>query len=439
MIRSNRTHLVKATEALMTLVLLFQPTNDVAAQLPAAGTLECLGMNISGPIRGSQSEDLIQAAGVKCFRTGLPWWYVERTYGVYDFTSIDYDRMVEDYNARGIRVEFILSGSGDGKPPAAYGTDPSSDAYQNGFAAFCAAAAARYKGKGVIFEIWNEPNVENGGNLSPDTYMALMKKAARAIRRADPEATIIGPATSTIELDYLTACFRLGLLDVVDAVSVHPYRSYTNPTAPETVVPEYQSLRKLIEQHHPNGMVPIVCSEWGYSTVMPGITEEIQGDYLARILLINLSEGIVQTNWFDWKDEGVNPACFDHHFGTLTHGNVPKPAHERLQSLVAALKGKAFDHRIPSNPDDWLLVFASPDGERTLAAWTVNAPHTVALQGWDRLDLTSTPIYVNLLAEPHAQAAVGNRASEVGLRESIATPKQPDQESICLTRAKDHE
>ena len=148
---------------------------------------------------------------------------------------------------------YLCSG---GNPLSVYGTDPGTAAYQQGFSNFCAAAAKEYKGDGVVFELWNEPNSGAfwpGGTPNADQYMALMNQAVPAMRTADPNCTIIGPATcpssTGIDTTFLTSCFNYGtrypgqkgLLDLVDAVSVHPYQStsgdiYNHPAPPENVV-----------------------------------------------------------------------------------------------------------------------------------------------------------------------------------------------------------
>ena len=227
-------------KALLALSLLSLSAVDVGAapQLPSAYTLDGLSLETDAFALGDPNEQLVQDAGVKFIRIGLPWWYVEKTQGVYNFT--DYDNTVNDFAARGIRVVYSLSGYG-GNPPSVYGTDPGTAAYRQGFSNFCAAAASRYKGKGVIFELWNEPNSNYWpGGENVDQYMALVNQAAPAIRGADSNATILGAATATIDTTFLTSCFNYGqrysgqkgLLDLVDAVSVHPYSSFTSPDRP---------------------------------------------------------------------------------------------------------------------------------------------------------------------------------------------------------------
>ena len=93
-------------------------------------------------------------------------------------------------------------------------------------------------------------------------YTALALATARALREADPNATIIGPATSEVPLKFLEEFFAAGALAHLDAVSVHPYRPYQK--APETAVEDYARLRALIEGHAPTPekkRMPLISGE----------------------------------------------------------------------------------------------------------------------------------------------------------------------------------
>ena len=48
---------------------------------------------------------------------------------------------------------------------------------------------------------------------------------AKAIREADPQATLIGPASSGFPWEFLETFLKSGVLEYLDGVSVHPYRS----------------------------------------------------------------------------------------------------------------------------------------------------------------------------------------------------------------------
>ena len=50
--------------------------------------------------------------------------------------------------------------------------------------------------------------------------------AAAAIRKADPKATIVGPACAMFDWPFLETFLQSGVLQNIDAVSMHPYRSF---------------------------------------------------------------------------------------------------------------------------------------------------------------------------------------------------------------------
>ena len=367
-------------KALVVLAFLSLSAANVAvAQLPSAGTLDTLGVTTQQAGNDTAGTGMMQAAGLKIARISLPWWYIEQTPNHYNWT--DYDSILNCCTARGIRVEFLL----DGYNQTLYGIDGGAATFQQAYSNFCAAAAKEYKGDGVIFELWNEPNGgfwPGGSNV--DQYMATVNQAVPAIRNADPNATIIGPATcpngTGIDTTFLTNCFNYGtrypgqkgLLDLVDAVSVHPYQStngniYTNPAPPENVVSDtYTPLTTLMKSYHSNVALPIVSSEWGYSMTMPGITEQVQGDYLARMMLVNLSQpGVVGSNWFDLKNDGTDATNVEDNFGMVANDFTPKTAYNEMQLLATSLRGETFTTKLSDgHTSDWLLVFTAPSGQK---------------------------------------------------------------------------
>src|SRR5262245_60341379 len=116
----------------------------------AAGHL--LGVNI----RPQEAPEIpeIAAAGFAAVRTDLFWHDVERERGRYDFST--YDGLMASLKRYALTPILILDYGNrlyDG------GDAPRSDEARRAFARFAGAAAARYAGQGVIWEIWNEPNV----------------------------------------------------------------------------------------------------------------------------------------------------------------------------------------------------------------------------------------------------------------------------------------
>ena len=207
----------------MALALLFLSVGRVgAAQLPSGVVTDGVGVSIHFYGGGSGDLNMIKAAGCNVVRMDCTWDQIETTAGQYNFGLPD--QLYYDAEPRGIRPMFILDYGN-----SLYGTDYTSTAWQQGFANFAAAAAAHYKGSNVIWEIWNEPN---SGSMDATTYTNLVKLAAPAMRAADPNTTIIGPALGGVGTNpqtYLKTCVQQGLLNYVDAVSVHPYNSGAAP------------------------------------------------------------------------------------------------------------------------------------------------------------------------------------------------------------------
>ena len=88
--------------ALMALVLLSLSAADVAvAQLPAAGTLDGLGVNVHF-YGWTQDLDMIQAAGCKFVRMDTEWDQIETTAGNYNWANLD--ELYNDATARSIRL-----------------------------------------------------------------------------------------------------------------------------------------------------------------------------------------------------------------------------------------------------------------------------------------------------------------------------------------------
>jgi len=274
-----------------------------------------------------------------------------------------------------MRLLFILD---YGNPLYDDGQAPHSDSARAASARFCGALAKRYRNKPVLFELWNEPNLTVfwRPKPNPDQYLAWAKTVVQAIRKANRNACIIGPATSRFDWNFFQALFKQRYLTLVNGVSVHPYRSSTR--GPETAVPEYEMLRALIEQYKPPGKeLPIVSGEWGYTTV--STPPSLQGRYLARQWLANLSAGVPVSIWYDWHDDGQDPKNSEHHFGTVTWDYKPKPAFTAMKTLVSQLKGYQLASRVGfGNPQDFVLVFSRGTSVK-LALWTTGESHRLDL------------------------------------------------------------
>jgi hypothetical protein len=337
--------------------------------LPASAVPAALGVNIhfTDPQPGELEQ--IHAAGFRWVRMDFFWHQIEREKGKYDFAP--YDRLMAALEKQGIRPIFILD-YGNGLYEQGPPTKPESRA---AFTRFVAAAMERFKNRGIVWEMWNEPNLAQfwQPRPNPGDYIALATEVGKTIRRIAPNEWYIGPATSGVDLAFLERCFQGGLLRYWDAVSVHPYRT----VEPETVLPEYQKLRTLIARYAPKGKtIPLLNGEWGYSEKYPGLNLDKQSKFLPRQILTSLAAGLKINIWYDWRDDGTDPNEIEHHFGTIYNDGQPKPTYRAAQTLARILDGFQFHRRLRlDSPNDHCLVF-SKGTEVRLVAWTTErAPH----------------------------------------------------------------
>jgi hypothetical protein len=317
--------------------------------------------------------ELMEAGGFRFVRMDLFWHQIEREIeGRYDFSA--YDILVDDMARHNIRIIFILDYGND-----LYGGGNAHHLEEGrpAFVRFAAAAAERYRGRGIIWEIWNEPNLEKFWHAPPDplNYADLAFKVVDAIRREDPAAWIVGPATAGFPWPYLETLADVGLFNKLDAITVHPYRH----EHPESVWEDYARLRGILDGVSPERKIPIIAGEWGYSTVEGGPTQEQQAEYVVRQWLAHLAEDVDLSIWYDWRNDGTDPRNIEHNFGLVTADLRPKASFTAAQVLNQTLEGYTFQRRIPlAHPDDYVLLFRNGD-RVALAAWTAREPHTVTL------------------------------------------------------------
>lgn len=340
--------------------------------LPERVIPEPFGVNIHFTRALPGELSLLAGGGYRWIRMDMFWNTIEQEQGHYAFG--EYDALVAAMAQRGIRIIFILD---YGNPHYDHGFAPHSPEARAAFTRFAAAAARRYQGKGIIWEIWNEPNLDHFWSPQADVqrYGTLLLQTVAAIRRADPTALIVAPGTSGFDWPFWTALGDMGAFTRLDAVTVHPY----GIEIPEAVGPYYVQWAALLHRYSPAWKIPLLSGEWGYSSVRGGISEEQQAQNLTRQWLVNLLYDVNLSIWYDWRNDGIDTTDIEQNFGTVHHDLSPKPAYRAAQTLLTTLDGYRFMRRIPlDSSDDYLLLFGK-EGRAALALWTITETHTIVL------------------------------------------------------------
>lgn len=354
---------------------------------------ETVGVNThyaSGGAVDHEALSRLAEAGVSLIRNDLDWASVEKEMGVYDFAGSGFDELVDTAEALGLRILFILDYGNPlyGETRAVVDEDA-----RGAFAAFAAAAASRYGGRGHSWEIWNEPNLEqfwssSVGGPDPELYAELVRTAAAALRAADPDGAIVVGAlyfgfAEVIEgLDlgiggprFLESLAASGALALADEVTLHLYRS----GSPEDVTTDIELARDLLDRA--GYALPVSSGEWGYSTYdpdappvgfnfLPAVTPDRQASYLARMLLFNHSLGLPRSVIFKDRDASdPEPGDIEHHWGLMTGDLTPKPSLVAVSTLTELLGDAGPPETVALEPGEHGLRFQRVDGSQVLALW----------------------------------------------------------------------
>jgi hypothetical protein len=332
------------------LAALAMPSVALADSIPAVGIGDIRSDAIVLPNldwNGFGDLDLAAGAGIDLYRARIQLNCVDPSHsGTFDFTSpsaacggISYDQLVGALAARGMTLlPVLINFSGQTpQPPTADGAAGSPTTGE--FAAFAAAAAARYGPAGSYWtscgctprpiqawEIWNEEN--NGywwsGAASPSGYAAVFAATRAALRSVDPQARVVvgglsfdpnGQAsfvTPAAMIDALAA----GNANAFDAVAVHPYSSAVGASAPQladgavTMIDEVAAAVVAATGPGANGAPrqQIWVTEMGWSTQVASPMTVAVGLQLFFALLDNGARALDNVGpvlWYDLRDNAA--------------------------------------------------------------------------------------------------------------------------------------
>jgi hypothetical protein len=335
-----------------------------------------IGVNIHFLSPKPGEMEMLAASGAHWIRMDIDWDEIEKAPSQYDFSK--YDNLVATLEFYKLSPYFIFVYT---NKLYDNGMSPYTEEGRRAFVQWASASVEHFRGRGIIWEMYNEPNFQFWRpKPNVQDYIMLALEVGEAIRTVAPGEVYIGPAAALIDLRFLEACFKAGLLNYWSAVSVHPYRQRD----PESAAEEFRKLRELIAAYATKGkQVPIIAGEWGYPSTWnwKGMDEAKQGKLLAREFLNNLASGVPLTIWYDWHDDGADPKAPEFHSGLVRFPYQPdspqvyspKPAYFALKTLTSVLNGYRFSTRLPvGSPDDYVLLFTKGKDAR-LVAWTTSS------------------------------------------------------------------
>jgi len=300
---------------------------------------------------------LVDDAGFNSIRDDVYWSAVESTQGVLQFPAkFEQVRLaMQGAAARGGSPLLILAYGNrfyDG------GGLVTSNEGISAFSRYSRFIAETFTGSVRQYEVWNEWNTGFGSKPAvthgdASAYVQLLARASAAIRQGNPEARVVGAATSGVDFRWIRELIEAGGLAHLDALSVHSYTLFRARKNPESAIRSLDSLHELLVKAEPTRTIPIYVTEMGWptNTGTHGVSEREAANYLVRFMLLARSRAwLGGVWWYDLIDDGDNARLADHRFGLVRRDLSPKPAFTaaRAISRMVLADGEVRSHRLQS-------------------------------------------------------------------------------------------
>lgn len=282
--------------------------------------------------------NLLRAAGISELRDSTSWNQSEREKGVLDVNN-SVPRIIRK-SVEEFRVMLI----------AAYG-NRHYDHYSSPHTPEGIAAWKRYLTwmidtypESDEIEIWNEFNaaflLRGVVAPTPENYLPLLKASYEAIKAKSQSVKVIGCSTSLLPRQWYESLFKLGGLNYLDVVSVHPYRWTEWSRPPETLYPDMMWLRKLIDRYAGGRKIPIYADEFGYPVGRnTGVSPEMQAAYVPRTYGNFARAGVKRAHWYNFILREQDQKKFPWYLAFLTRTNrfLPEPGFSAFAAMTRAM------------------------------------------------------------------------------------------------------
>ena len=228
-------------------------------------------------------------------------------------------------------------------------------------------------------EVYNEENVDS----TAGEYVNVLKEAYTAVKKVNPQIKVAGLVTSMVPLNYIEECFRLGALDYMDAVSVHPYAWGSAWFRDQDYIDKMVGLRELCVRYGKPD-VEIIASEVApcFSISNDGTALSSQHNQAAEAVQIyatteayNLSDEVY---YYNFVNKSSILADFDQNFGMIKHisAETPfaaKPVYVATVAYNQLLADAEFKESIEYDKTRITKFKRNADGKDVIVLWTDEA------------------------------------------------------------------
>lgn len=292
------------------------PTSSATSAPSATGVpASIVGMHVEG----AEAEAWPSApfGALRLWDNGTAWSQIELEPGVYKWDNLE--GVLENAQSKGMNDILMVLGTtpewnakkispNDYPQPGAASAPKDLKAWD----AWVTEVATRYKGRITSYQIWNEANLKNFWNGTPEEMADLTKRAYDIIKAIDPEALVVSASPST-RLTGPFDKFFSAYLDAlaakdwpIDVVAIHTYPAADgDPVARGAVIKTVQDY--LTAAGAPD--LPLWDTELNYGLAGPGdlpkqeITGAKAAGWVVRTYIDDLRYGVERSYWYIWTQQ----------------------------------------------------------------------------------------------------------------------------------------
>ncbi len=337
-----------------------QPPTAPPAATPASITPNTMILGTATAF-GQQAWDfsILQTAksiGSMTVRDGVGWTEIEKSPGVYQFTSPG-AKWMDTVIDNGFPVTLLFDNT---NPLYDGGKTPYTDAGRAAYAKYIVATLDRFPRVKTI-EIGNEYNAFNfvSGPVLDDGYPArqkyyyeMLKTVYTAVKSSHPDVRILGGAAIAVPVGYFKQLFALGGLNYMDGIVIHPYT-----TDPEQLEKQLGVLRAAMGA----GVKPIHVTE--FAQELDSVPDT--ADYLVKSVAVMASAGVAEADWYALRQQGgANDIWYKNVALTSFRGEI-LPLGQGFKIMSTQVLAKGAGRRIATDA----FTYAYEFGQNAMVLW----------------------------------------------------------------------
>ncbi len=241
---------------------------------------------------------------------------------------------------------------------------------------FVYAVADHYKDKVKYWEIWNEPDTEGGLGARPDFYAGLLRRAYIQIKRANPNAKVIGMVNSNSK--YIDSVYSTNKgIPYFDIMSHHSYPG----VQPNNIINMSESIWKkynvLDRWNTETGIItkgfpqtPLWEDQWNTLTTAPsGADYRSRADTVIQNFAITIGGGMQKYFYYDARNTGGMD--FYNSYSLFEHNGSLRPVAVAYSTLAYLFEHAVGQGSVAIDPGVISMLF-NKNGQYGLIMWVKN-------------------------------------------------------------------